>query len=86
MILLHWTLSCPIMVLVTDTKDTVESMHSHFRKVLGTPCDGWTFLHISDSGVWEDIVRVLDTSENIYDTMEDTMEGLVIKNSQETRI
>ena len=86
MILAHWTLSYPIMVLVMDTMDTVESMHSHFRRVLGTPCYGWTFLHISDSGVWKDIVRVLDSTENTYDTMEDTMERIVIKNSQETRI
>ena len=90
MILAHWTLSYPIMVLVTDTTDTVESMRSHFRKVLGTPCDSWTFLHISHSGVWEEIVRVLDSTENIYHTMEDTMGDttvrLVNKNSQETRI
>jgi len=86
MILAHWTLSYPIMVLIKDTTDTIESMHSQFRKVLGTPCDGWTFLHISDRGVWEDIVRVLDNTENIYDTMEEATVGLVIRNSKETRI
>ena len=37
----------------------MAGIRGQFRDQVGTPCDGWTFLHISDVLVWDKVVKLL---------------------------
>ena len=47
----------PIIVIVRG--GDVAGIRGQFRDQVGTPCDGWTFLHISDVLVWDKVVKLL---------------------------
>ena len=56
----------PIIVIVRG--GDVAGIRGQFMDLVGTPCDHWTFLDISDVLVWDKVVRLIPSDTSSYST------------------